>query len=319
MLGIFLCWAPLSHADSSKETFPQWMEAFRAEAAAAGISQRTLERALTGIKVPLARVVHLDRKQPEFSQTVQDYVSTRVSDHRIKNGRRMKRRYPTWLRRVEDRHGVQRRFILALWGIETNYGTHTGNVPVINALVSLAYDGRRGEYFRRELLEALRIIDAGHIPLKHMRGSWAGAMGQCQFMPSVFARYAIDADGDNRRDIWTSVPDVLASAANYLSRAGWKDDQTWGRPVRLPKDFSTSLIGLEKRLSLSQWQALGVRRIDGLPLPRRRLDASLIRPDGPGSQAYLVYDNFRILRIWNKSNAFALAVGLLSDRVSEDR
>jgi membrane-bound lytic murein transglycosylase B len=319
ILLIFLCWAPFSHAASGKETFTQWMATLRTEAAAAGISQRTLEKALSGIKNPLAKVVDLDRKQPEFTQSVQDYVSARVSDHRIIEGRRIKRRYPTWLGRVEDRHGVQRRFIVALWGIETNYGTHTGNFPVIEALVSMAYDGRRSNYFRRELLEALRIVDAGHIPLKRMKGSWAGAMGQCQFMPSVFARYAIDADGDHRRDIWTSVPDVLASAANYLASAGWKDDQTWGRPVQLPKGFDTSLAGLGRRMPLSKWQALGVRRVDGRALPRRNLDASLILPDGPGSQAYLVYDNFRVLRVWNKSNAFALAVGLLSDQVARAR
>lgn len=295
------------------------MVGFQTEAAAAGISQRTLERALAGIKRPLAKVIDLDRKQPEFTQTVQDYVSTRISGYRIKESRIMKRRYPTWLGRVEDRHGVQRRFILALWGRETNYGRHTGNFPVIEALVSLSYDGRRSDYFRRELLEALRIVDAGHITLKHMKGSWAGAMGQCQFMPSVFRAYAVDAEGDGRIDIWYSVPDVLASGANFLAASGWKNDQTWGRPVKLPKGFDTSLVGLEKRLPLPKWQALGVRRVDGRALPRRNLDASLLLPDGPGSQAYLVYDNFRVLRVWNKSNAFALAVGLLSDQLAKGK
>lgn len=292
------------------------MVGFRTEAAAGGISQQTLEKALAGIEEPLPKVIDLDRKQPEFTQTVENYVAIRVSDQRITEGRRMLRRYPTWLGRVEDRHRVQRRFIVALWGIETNYGNHTGGFPVIEALVSLAYDGRRSAYFRRELLDALQIVDAGHIPLRRMKGSWAGAMGQCQFMPSVFRRHAVDADGDHRRDIWTSVPDVLASAANYLAAAGWKDDQTWGRPVRLPKEFDSSLAGLETRLPLGKWQALGVRRMNGYALPRRNLEASLIIPDGPGSQAYLVYDNFRVLRVWNKSNAFALAVGLLSDRLA---
>ena len=317
IIGICLCWVSFSNAEPNEkqENFTKWMVEFRTEATAAGISQQTLDRALAEIKVPLKKVITLDRKQPEFTQTVENYVEIRVSDQRINGGRRMMRRYPTWLGRVEDRHKVQRRFIVALWGIETNYGKYTGGIPVIEALVSLAYDGRRSAYFRRELLEALRIVDAGDISLRRMKGSWAGAMGQCQFMPSVFRRYAIDADGDRRRDIWTSVPDVLASAANYLAAAGWKNDQTWGRPVRLPKAFDTSLTGLETRLPLSRWQALGVRRIDGRSLPRREMDASLIIPDGPGTQAYLVYDNFRVLRIWNKSNAFALAVGLLSDRL----
>jgi membrane-bound lytic murein transglycosylase B len=316
-IGICLCWVSFSNAEPNEKqkNFTKWMVEFRAEATAAGISQQTLDRALAGIEVPLTKVITLDRKQPEFTQTAEKYVETRVSDQKIDEGRKMMRRYPTWLGRVEDRHKVQRRFIVALWGIETNYGKYTGGIPVIEALVSLAYDGRRSAYFRRELLEALRIVDAGDISLRRMKGSWAGAMGQCQFMPSVFRRYAIDADGDHRRDIWTSVPDVLASAANYLAASGWKDDQTWGRPVRLPKGFDTSLAGLKTRLPLGRWQSLGVRRIDGRALPRREMDASLIIPDGPGTQAYLVYDNFRVLRVWNKSNAFALAVGLLSDRL----
>ena len=318
IIGICLCWTPFSHAEpnETEKNFHQWMVEFRSEASAAGISQQTLDRALAGIEAPLTKVITLDRKQPEFTQTVEEYVAIRVSDQRIAEGHRMMRRYPTWLGRVEDRHKVQRRFIVALWGIETNYGTYTGGIPVMEALVSLAYDGRRSAYFRRELLEALRIVDAGDIPLRRMQGSWAGAMGQCQFMPSVFRRYAIDADGDHRRDIWNSVPDVLASAANYLAAAGWKDDQTWGRPVRLPKDFDMSLAGLETRKPLGRWQALGVRRINGRALPRRNMEASLLIPDGPGTQAYLVYDNFRVLRVWNKSNAFALAVGLLSDRLA---
>ena len=149
-----------------------------------------------------------------------------------------------------------------------------------------------------------------------MRGSWAGAMGQCQFMPSTFRAYAVDAEGDGRIDLWHSVPDTLASAANYLAAMGWQDDQTWGRPVRLPKNFNTSLAGLDTRLSLARWQALGVRRSNGRALPRRELQASLLIPDGPQGPAYLVYDNFRVLRRWNPSNAFAIAVGTLSDRLA---
>jgi membrane-bound lytic murein transglycosylase B len=229
----------------------------------------------------------------------------------------MMKRYPTWLKRVERQYGVQRRFIVALWGIETNYGEHTGSFPVIHSLVTLAYDGRRSTYFRKELLNALHILDNGHLSLEEMKGSWAGAMGQCQFMPSSFNRYGIDADGDSRIDIWKSIPDVFASTANYLDQAGWKDDQTWGRPVRLPEIFDYSLAGLETRLSLSRWQVLGVRRINGRSLPKRKdLTASLIIPDGSDGPAYLVYDNFRNLLAWNRSEAFAVAVGTLADGIS---
>ncbi len=208
---------------------------------------------------------------------------------------------------------------MALWGIETNYGEHSGSFPVIQSLVTLAYDERRGPYFRRELFDALRVLDAGHIPLERMKGSWAGAMGQCQFMPSSFRRFAVDAEGNHRIDIWDSVPDVLASTANYLASAGWKDDQTWGRPVRLPKNFDFSLAGLDTRLPLSRWQALGVRRSNGRALPRRNLEASLIAPEGPEGPAYLVYDNFRVLLAWNRSKSFAVAVGTLADRVAGRR
>ena len=230
----------------------------------------------------------------------------------------MLRRYPTWLGRVERRYGVQRRYIVALWGIETRYGKHTGELPVIASLATLAYDQRRGAYFRKELLEALRILDAGHISLQRMRGSWAGAMGQCQFMPSAFRRFAVDADGDGRIDIWNSVPDVLASIANYLAHTGWQDDQIWGRPVRLPKRFDPVRAGLETRLPLSRWQALGVRRHNGRHLPRRQIKASLLLPDDSGP-AYLVYANFRGLLAWNRANAFAVAVGTLAERIGRPK
>lgn len=313
--GIAFWGTPVCRATSGEENFSAWLEVFRTEARDAGISQRTLEAALTTIKAPRLEVIDLDRKQPEFTQSLEAYLAARVSDKRIAEGRQMLRRYPTWLGRVESRHRVQRRFIVALWGIESNYGSNTGSFPVIEALVALAYDGRRSAYFRRELLEALRIVDAGHIPLSDMKGSWAGAMGQSQFMPSSFQQFAVDADGDGRRDIWGSVPDVFASTANYLAKSGWKDDQTWGRPVRLPKDFDSSLAGLETRLPLSRWQALGVRRSNGRALPGRNLEASLLIPDGPDGPAFLVYHNFRVLLRWNRSISFAVAVGTLSDLI----
>lgn len=323
-LVLVLVWCCLGAASvclaaAGGDSFATWLQELRLEARRAGIAPSTLEAALADIEGPLPKVLDLDRSQPEFTQSLEAYVATRVSDKRIADGRRMLRRYPTWLGRVERKFGVQRRFLVALWGIETHYGRYTGSFPVIRALTTLAYDARRSSYFRRELLDALHILDEGHIPLQRMRGSWAGAMGQCQFMPSVFRRFAVDADGDGRANLWHSVPDVLASAANYLSRSGWHDDQTWGRPVKLPKSFDHARAGLNTRLPLSRWQALGVRRIDGRALPRRNLEASLIIPDGPGGPAYLVYDNFRVLMTWNRSQAFAVAVGTLSDRLAGKR
>ncbi len=305
-------------AQDPEPGFAEWLDGVRMEALAEGISQKTLDEALAGLDAPLPRVLELDRRQPETTQTLRDYLTARVSEKRIRDGRWMLTRYRTWLGRIEKKYGVPRRFLVALWGIESNYGEHSGNFPVIPALATLARDERRGAYFRRELLDALKILDAGHIPLQQMRGSWAGAMGQCQFMPSSFRRHAVDGDGDGRIDLWNSPPDVLASTANYLAKAGWNGRQTWGRPVRLPKDFDGSPAGLESRLPLSRWQALGMRRNDGSPLPRGKLSASLILPDGPTGPAFLVYDNFRVLRAWNRSNAFAVAVGTLSDRLAAE-
>jgi membrane-bound lytic murein transglycosylase B len=304
-------------AQDREPGFAEWLEGLREEALAEGISQKTLDDALTGLDGPLPRVLELDRKQPETTQSLGDYVAVRVSRKRIADGRWMMTRYRTWLGRIEQKYGVQRRIIVALWGIESNYGEHSGNFPVIPALATLARDERRGAYFRRELLDALKILDAGHIPLQQMRGSWAGAMGQCQFMPSSFRRYAVDADGDGRIDLWNSTPDVLASTANYLAKAGWNGRRTWGRPVRVPKEFDGSQVGLEFRRPLADWAALGVRRNDASPLPRGKLGAALLQPDGPGGPAFLVYDNFRVLRAWNRSNSFAVAVGTLSDRISQ--
>lgn len=295
--------------------FDLWLDGVRIEARAAGISEATLQSALATVKQPLARVLELDRQQPETTQSLANYLATRVTASRIAHGQTMLRDYPTWLGRAESRYQVPRRVIVALWGMESNYGEKLGSFPVIPALATLAYDGRRSEFFRKELLHALRILEAGHIPLPQMLGSWAGAMGQCQFMPSSFQRFAVDANGDGRKDIWGSVPDVLASTANYLNQAGWKQGQTWGRPVRLPKKFDRSLLGLKTKKSLARWQALGVRQANGAPLPGRTLQAALIQPDGPGGQAYLVYENFRVILAWNNSQAFAVAVGTLADQL----
>jgi membrane-bound lytic murein transglycosylase B len=306
-------------AQEQPQDFARWLESLREDARSAGISQETLNAALANLKAPEPKVIERDQKQPEKTESLKNYVATRVSRERIAEGRQMLHRYSTWLGRIERQYRVQRRFIVALWGIESSYGRHAGKRPVIPALVTLAYDGRRGEYFRKELIEALKILDAGHVSLSRMKGSWAGAMGPFQFMPTSYRHYAVDADGDGRVDIWGSVPDALASAANYLAKAGWKNDQTWGRPVKLTKKIDAALVGLETRLPLSRWQDLGVRRSNGRALPRRDLQASLIIPDGTSGPAYLTYKNFRALRRWNRSNAFAVAVGTLADSYAVGR
>ena len=313
ILSLVFLLVPGAQASGTPPDFSAWLEQLRVDAHAAGISEQTLDAALAGLRAPEPQVIELDQQQPEQTILLRDYVAARVSPERIAEGRLMLRRYRTWLARVERQYRVQKRFLVALWGIESTYGRHAGSHPVIPSLVTLAYNTRRGDYFRRELLTALQILDEGHVSLARLQGSWAGAMGPFQFMPSSYRHYAVDADGDGRRNIWGSVPDALASAANYLARARWKNDQTWGRPVRLPKQFDAALAGLETRLPLSRWQEIGVRRSDGRALPRRNLQASLILPDGPGGPAYLVYDNFRALLRWNRSLSFAVAVGTLAD------
>jgi membrane-bound lytic murein transglycosylase B len=238
-----------------------------------------------------------------------------LSPTRIERGRELYREHKDLLDRVASDYGVQAPVIVAIWGLESTYGAYHGEFPVIGALATLAYDGRRATFFRRELLRALEILDHGDITAERMTGSWAGAMGQSQFMPSSYRTYAVDYDHDGRRDIWTSLPDVFASIANYLAKAGWDDRRTWGRKVRLPSTIDGDLAGLQMHKSLPEWQELGVRQEDGAALPGVPLTASLLRTDDGQGPSYLVYDNFRVLMAWNRSTYFALTVGELADLI----
>ena len=300
------------YAAAQEEDFAAWLTEFRQAALSAGISSETLDAVLPGLAFR-ARVVELDRRQPEGTLTYAEYLSRVLPPARVNRGKRLLRKHRASLTEIGDAYGVQPRFIVALWGIESDFGRVTGGFPVLDSLATLAFDGRRGEFFRGQLIEALRIVDGGHIQPDKMLGSWAGAMGQSQFMPSSFQQFAVDHDGDGRRDIWGTLPDVFASAANYLAEAGWKQDQTWGRQVRLPEGFDLDLKGLEVKKSLDEWQAVGVRRSNGDDLPTRQLTASLILPGGPGGPAFLTYPNYRVLLKWNRSHYFATAVGQFAD------
>ena len=302
-------------AFAGERGFDQWREALRAEALSRGIRAETLDAALDGV-APIPRVIELDRRQPEFTMTFDEYMSRVVTRKRVDEGREKFARNRELLNEVGAKFGVQPRFIVALWGIESGFGRHTGGFPVIASLATLAFDGRRSAFFRKELLTSLEILDQGHIRPERMKGSWAGAMGQNQFMPSSFARHAVDYDGDGRRDIWTSKADVFASTANYLAAAGWRDDVTWGRGVRLPPDFDLGLTGRKVKKRTGEWQKLGVRRLDGGDLPRRQLRSSIVLPDRQEREpAFLVYDNFETILKWNRSDFFAVAVGRLADRI----
>ena len=300
---------------SQSQSFEDWRAALRTEALAKGITDNVFDTAFSGVQ-PIERVIELDRRQPEFTMTLETYLSKVVSGTRVKKARQKLAEHKQILAEVSEKFGVQPRFIVALWGIETNFGQHTGGFSVIAALATLAYDGRRSAYFRGELLNALKIIQDGHITAANMKGSWAGAMGQSQFMPSSFLNYAFDYDQDGKRDIWGTRKDVFASIANYLSSVGWRDDITWGREVALPKILEGKELSDKKTVKrLSDWQQLGVRRLDGGDLPKRDLKARLVVPDRGKGRAFLAYANYDNILKWNRSNFFAIAVGRLADQI----
>ena len=300
--------------EEGAESFTQWREGVRNEALSLGISPATFEAAFADVE-PIPRIIELDRSQPEVTLTFAQYVERVVPESRVAKGRELLAEHRDLLEPIGREYGVPPRFIVALWGIETNFGQYLGGFPVIAALATLAHDGRRSAYFRQELLNALRILEDGHITTDAMMGSWAGAMGQSQFMPSSFVRYAVDHDGDGKRDIWGTQGDVFASAANYLAQTGWRAGETWGRHVALPAGFDHALTGLEVKKTLAEWQALGLRRADGGDLPQAAISGSVVLPGGEGGPAYLVYDNYRTIMRWNRSFYFATSVGLLADGI----
>lgn len=317
-LGLFL--SPAQPAFSEDLTvdpasFAQWVEGFKADAAKKGISQQTISTAFDKIE-PVKRVLELDRKQPEFTLTFWKYLDGRVNDKRIKRGRSLLKKHAKLLASVEKKYGVQPRFLVAFWGLETNFGDYTGVFPLIPALATLAHDKRRSKFFTAELIDALKVMDRGDFT-PDIKASWAGAMGQCQFIPSTYLRFATDFDGDGKRDLWGSLPDVFGSSANYLSKSGWQGDKTWGREVTLPKDFDLTLAGLGRTQAktLAEWQKLGLRRMNGKALPSVDLKAHLILPAGYQGPKFLVYQNFRSILIWNRSLLYAVAVGHLADRL----
>lgn len=295
--------------------FDQWLVGLRAEARGRGVSEATLDAALVGI-APLPKVLEYDRRQPEFTRTFWDYMRRAVDPARIARGQEMLARHGDILARAEARFGVPAHVLVAFWGLETDFGRHFGGFPVVEALATLAHDPRRSAFFREELLLALMILERGDIAAPRMVGSWAGAMGHFQFLPSTFTRHALDADGDGRRDIWGSLPDAILSAGNFLSNLGWQAGELWGREVSLPPGFDYALADGTVEKPLADWRALGLRRADGGPLPVAEMTAALLLPAGHRGPAFLVYHNFRVILDWNRSELYALAVGHLSDRLA---
>jgi membrane-bound lytic murein transglycosylase B len=302
-------------AKAAEGDFSAFLAGVRRDAIGRGIRASSVDAAFRNVQF-LPRVIELDRKQPERVLTFTQYIAKVITPQRREDARQQLAENRVLLGAISRRYNVEPAIIVALWGLESDFGRLPGNFPTISALATLTYDGRRGAYFRSELMAALRILDEGHIRVEEMTGSWAGAMGGPQFMPSSFLEYAVDYDGDGRRDIWNSRGDVLASIANYIRGLGWRGGQSWGQDVLLPNGFNPGVAGLNARRPTGEWSRLGVRSIDAGPLDPHESEASLVMPEGANGPALLVYANFRAIMKWNPSTYFAVSVGYLADSMA---
>nr|WP_233587195.1 lytic murein transglycosylase [Pseudorhodobacter sp. E13] len=290
----------------------RWLAGFRTRAAAAGISDAVMDQALRGLSYD-ADVVRRDRNQSEFTKTIWDYLDTATSDARVENGKAALAKHRRVLQAIEDRYGVEKEIVAAIWGLESAYGTFRGSVPTIQSLATLAYDGRRAAFFEGELLAALKILQSGDTTAPRMQGSWAGAMGHTQFMPSSYLAYAVDFDGDGKRNIWEDDPtDALASTASYLAGFGWTKGALWGMEITLPQGFDYDQTSERVKKPVADWQAMGVRRVDGGDLPDHGT-ASVLLPGGARGAAFLIYSNFQVIERYNTADAYVIAVGHLAD------
>ncbi len=308
--------------------FQTYLDALKQEAIAKGYDSQLIDQAFAGASYK-EKIVSADKNQPEVKETLETYLPKRVPQWKIDRARKLYAENQDVLEKVAKDFGVQARFIVAIWGLESNFGAIQGGHNVISSLVTLAFDGRRETMYKKQLWAALDILKSGHITLDKFKGSWAGAMGQTQFMPTSFNAYAVDYNNDGRKDIWTTKEDAFASIANYLKQEGWNDSLTWGRQVKLPENFDSKYVlvrGTKTRKqwlefwndserSLADWQALGVRRADGSDLPNVDVRAALVMPDDINGRMYLAYDNYKVFMHWNRSYYFATSVGYLSDRI----
>ncbi len=305
----------LSTVAQANPDFESCIVDLKQKAKAAGISAKTIDEGLGQVNY-VDRVIELDRKQPEFSQSFDNYFSKRVTDWRVQEGRRLLKENHKLLSQLQAKYGVPPQYLMAFWGLETNFGSYKGKMPVIDSLATLACDPRRSDYFTGELLQALKLKQKYQFNNSDMVGSWAGAMGHTQFMPSAYARYAIDGDGDGKADLWNSTQDALSSAANFLQQLGWVEGERWGREVKLPQSFDYQALGRKSVQPLVKWAEAGVTKVNGQPLSTPDMQASLYLPAGHTGPAFLGYDNFDVIMRWNRSEFYAIAVGHLADRIN---
>lgn len=298
--------------------FPAYVEQLKTQARAQGINEQTLNSAFANIHF-VDRVIKSDRNQPEQKITLDDYLARVLTEKKVALGRSRFQEHQSELMAASRQYGVPPQYIVALWGMESNFGQLQGREDIISALATLAFEGRRETFFTNELIAALKIIQQGHISAQEMKGSWAGAMGQNQFMPSSYLRYGADGDGDGKIDIWRNSRDVFASTANYLAKEGWRADEGWGQEAVLPVDFDASLAGTktQQAKTVGEWEKLGVRLTEGATLPDTKQRAWIILPDNVGGRAFMVYENFRTIMRWNRSYYFAISIGKMADAVAQ--
>ncbi len=309
--------APIELAQVSKSNagFARWVDRFRARARRAGIQNSVFDKSFKGVRYN-ADVIQKDRNQSEFTKQIWEYLDSAVSDTRVKNGRDALKKNKKLLAQIESRYGVEAEVVTAIWGLESAYGSFRGNTPLIEALATLAYDGRRGRFFESQLIAALKIIQSGDVAPRKMTGSWAGAMGHTQFIPTSYLAYAVDFRGDGKRDIWSDDPtDALASTAAYLRNFGWRKGQPWGVEVRLPDGFDYRLTGERIKKAPDFWARQGVRDVKGNKV-RNHGRASILLPAGAQGAAFMIFNNFHVLERYNTADAYVIGVGYLSDRIA---
>jgi membrane-bound lytic murein transglycosylase B len=297
------------------DSFQSFLAGVRAEAQRSGVAPGTLDRALTGLQ-PNQKVLDHYNHQPEFTLSWAQYRALVVTDQRATNGRAALRQNAAVIRAVEDRYGVGTGVVVGIWGLESSFGQKTGDYNVVEALATLAWQTRRAAFFRSELMAALHILNSGDITAGRMTGSYAGAMGQPQFMPTSYLHYAVDFEGNGRRDIWGSKSDALASIANYLAKSGWRTGQGWGEQITVPASFDPGIAGRDNRRSVAEWMRMGIRRRDGGAFANPDMPAAVLLPDGVAGEAFLAYPNFAAIRRYNPSDYYAIAVGLIGDSVT---
>ena len=295
--------------------FQACLSSLQHRAVAAGVNERIVDEVVPALKLQ-QQVLKLDRQQPEFAQTFAQYLTKRVTPARVERGRELYAQHREFLQELTRRYGVPGHYLLAFWGLETNFGSYLGNLPTLDALATLACDDRRAEFFGREFISALQLLQRESLSPEQMHGSWAGAVGHTQFMPSSYLKYAVDGDGDGRINLWQSERDALASGASYLQQLGWEFGLRWGREVLLPEDFPYQQTGPESMLSLQEWSELGVRRANGKALPAIDIEGAILVPAGHTGPAFMVYANFFVIMQWNRSESYAISVGHLADRIN---